>query len=30
MIEIRDRNGSLRITVLRAGVIVELSGAVDH
>lgn len=30
MIQIRDRSGSLRLTVLRAGVIVELSGAVDH
>ena len=30
MIEIRDRNGSLRLTVLRAGAIVELTGAVDH
>jgi S1-C subfamily serine protease len=30
MIEIRDRNGSLRVTALRAGVIVELTGAVDH
>jgi S1-C subfamily serine protease len=30
MIEVRDRNGSLHLTVLRAGVIVELTGAVDH
>jgi serine protease Do len=30
MIEIRDHNGSLRVTALRAGVIVELTGAVDH
>ena len=30
MIEIRDRNGSLRVTALRAGVIVELTGAVDR
>jgi serine protease Do len=30
MIETRDRNGSLRVTALRAGVIVELTGAVDH
>jgi serine protease Do len=30
MIEIRDRNGSLRVTALRAGVVVELTGAVDQ
>jgi S1-C subfamily serine protease len=30
MIEIRDHNGSLRLTVLRAGVIVELTATVDH
>lgn len=30
MIEIRDRNGSLLLTVLRAGAIVELSGAVNR
>ena len=30
MIEIRDSNGSLHVTALRAGVIVELTGAVDH
>ncbi len=29
MIEIRDRNGSLRVTVLRAGAIVELTGTVE-
>jgi serine protease Do len=30
MIEIRDHSGSLRLTVLRAGAIVELTGTVDH
>ena len=30
MIEIRDHSGSLHVTALRAGVIVELTGAVDH
>jgi serine protease Do len=30
MIEIRDHSGSLRLTVLRAGVIVELTGTVNH
>ena len=30
MIEIRDQNGSLRVTVLRAGAIVELTGTVEH
>lgn len=30
MIETRDRNGSLRVTALRAGAIVELTGAVNH
>jgi hypothetical protein len=29
MIEVRDRNGSLRVTVLRAGAIVELTGTVE-
>lgn len=28
MIEVRDRNGSLHVTVLRAGVIVELTGGI--
>ena len=30
MIEIRDHSGALRLTVLRAGAIVELTGAVDQ
>jgi len=30
MIDIRDHSGSLRLTVLRAGAIVELTGAVDQ
>jgi serine protease Do len=30
MIEVRDQNGPLRVTVLRAGDIVELSGTVEH
>ena len=30
MIEIRDHSDSLRLTVLRAGAIVELTGAVDQ
>ena len=30
MIEIRDRNDLLRVTVVRAGVIVELAGTVDR
>jgi serine protease Do len=30
MIEVRDSNGTLRIAVLRAGVITELTGTVDH
>jgi len=30
MIEIRDRNSSLRVSVLRAGVIVDLTGNIDH
>jgi serine protease Do len=30
MIQIRDNNGSLHVTALRAGVIVELTGKVDH
>jgi S1-C subfamily serine protease len=30
MIEIREQNGSLRLTVLRSGVILELTGAVDQ
>jgi serine protease Do len=30
MIEIRDHSGSLHLTVLRAGAIVELTGAVDQ
>ena len=30
MIEIRDQNGSLRLTVLRSGVSLELTGAVDQ
>jgi S1-C subfamily serine protease len=30
MIQVRDQNGSLRVTVLRAGAIVELSGTVEH
>ena len=30
MIEVRDQNGSLRVTVLRAGAIVELAGTVEH
>jgi serine protease Do len=30
MIEIRDHNGSLRLSVLRTGVIIELKGTVDQ
>jgi len=30
MIEVRDRSGSIRVTVLRAGDIVELTGTVEH
>ena len=30
MIEIRDRNSPLRVSVLRAGVIVDLTGNIDH
>jgi serine protease Do len=30
MIEVRDQNGSLRVTVLRGGAIVELPGTVEH
>lgn len=30
MIEVRLQSGTLRVTVLRAGTIVELTGAVDH
>ena len=30
LIEVRDRDGSLRVTVLRAGVIVDLTGNIEH
>lgn len=30
MIEIREHNGAVRVTALRAGVIVELTGAIDR